>query len=147
MIIWLILYLLHSIYYLMNLKINPIANSLNGEITAPGSKSYSHRAFIAASLAEGISIINKPLTSGDVAFTLRILKSLATAPSPVKVVVESSSKPIFAFTNKLKPGLCFCYLHLGISYFINKHSFVPALIPTLSQVATYRSGRSPNLIS
>ena len=60
----------------MNFKINPITNSLNGEITAPGSKSYSHRAFIAASLAEGISIIKKPLTSGDVAFTVNILKSL-----------------------------------------------------------------------
>jgi 3-phosphoshikimate 1-carboxyvinyltransferase len=60
----------------MNLKINPITNSLNGEITAPGSKSYSHRAFIAASLAEGISIIKNPLTTGDVAFTINVLKSL-----------------------------------------------------------------------
>ncbi len=60
----------------MSLKINPMTNSLNGEITAPGSKSYSHRAFIAASLADGISIIKNPLTSGDVAFTLKILELL-----------------------------------------------------------------------
>ena len=60
----------------MNLKINPMTSSLNGEITAPGSKSYSHRAFIAASLAEGISIIKNPLYSGDVAYTLKILESL-----------------------------------------------------------------------
>jgi 3-phosphoshikimate 1-carboxyvinyltransferase len=60
----------------MNLKINPMTNSLNGEIIAPGSKSYSHRAFIAASLADGISIIKNPLISGDVAFTLDILKLL-----------------------------------------------------------------------
>ncbi|MFW9970841.1 MAG: 3-phosphoshikimate 1-carboxyvinyltransferase [Candidatus Odinarchaeota archaeon] len=60
----------------MNLKINPIVNSLSGEITATGSKSYSHRAFVAASLADGISIIKNPLTSGDVAFTINILKSL-----------------------------------------------------------------------
>ncbi|MFX1379117.1 MAG: 3-phosphoshikimate 1-carboxyvinyltransferase, partial [Promethearchaeota archaeon] len=60
----------------MNLKINPITNSLNGEIRAPGSKSYSHRAFIAASLSEGISIIKNPLMSGDVAITLKVLNSL-----------------------------------------------------------------------
>ena len=60
----------------MNLKINPISNSLNGEIIAPGSKSYSHRAFIAASLADGISIIKNPLKSGDVEVTMNILKIL-----------------------------------------------------------------------
>jgi 3-phosphoshikimate 1-carboxyvinyltransferase len=60
----------------MNMKINPMTSSLNGEITAPGSKSYSHRAFIAASLAEGISIIKNPLSSGDVTYTLKILESL-----------------------------------------------------------------------
>ncbi|MFX0002619.1 MAG: 3-phosphoshikimate 1-carboxyvinyltransferase [Candidatus Hodarchaeota archaeon] len=60
----------------MNLKINPITNSLNGEITATGSKSYSHRAFIAASLAEGISIIKNPLISGDVSITINTLESL-----------------------------------------------------------------------
>jgi 3-phosphoshikimate 1-carboxyvinyltransferase len=60
----------------MNFKINPITSSLSGEITAPGSKSYSHRAFIAASLADGISIIKNPLTRGDVAVTMNILKFL-----------------------------------------------------------------------
>ncbi|MFX1327139.1 MAG: 3-phosphoshikimate 1-carboxyvinyltransferase [Promethearchaeota archaeon] len=60
----------------MDLKISPISHGLNGEITAPGSKSYSHRAFIAASLADGISIIKNPLTSGDVKITMNLLKSL-----------------------------------------------------------------------
>jgi 3-phosphoshikimate 1-carboxyvinyltransferase len=68
----------------MNLKINPITNSLNGEITAPGSKSYSHRAFISASLADGISIIKKPLITGDVAVTLNILRNLG-----IKILKES----------------------------------------------------------
>ncbi|GAH23086.1 unnamed protein product [marine sediment metagenome] len=49
---------------------------LQGEIIAPPSKSYSHRAFIAASLAEGVSIIKNPLTSGDVKVTIDFLKSL-----------------------------------------------------------------------
>ena len=70
----------------MNLKINPITNSLSGKITAPGSKSYSHRAFIASSLADGISIIINPLTSGDVAFTMNILKSLG-----VKILKKSDN--------------------------------------------------------
>ncbi|MFX1259736.1 MAG: 3-phosphoshikimate 1-carboxyvinyltransferase, partial [Promethearchaeota archaeon] len=59
----------------MELIISPTTN-LNGEIIAPPSKSYSHRAFIAASLADGISIIKNPLTSGDVGVTLRILRLL-----------------------------------------------------------------------
>ena len=60
----------------MDLKINPISHKLNGEITAPGSKSYSHRAFIAASLANGISIIKHPLTKGDVQITMNLLRIL-----------------------------------------------------------------------
>ncbi len=70
----------------MNLKINPISNILKGEITASGSKSYSHRAFIAASLADGISIINNPLTSGDVEFTIDLLRSLG-----VKILKRSNN--------------------------------------------------------
>ncbi len=64
-----------KINYLMNLKINPI-HGLSGEIIAPPSKSYSHRAFIAASLADGVSVIKNPLTSGDVEVTIDILKEL-----------------------------------------------------------------------
>ena len=60
----------------MNLKINPLTNGLKGEITAPASKSYSHRAFIAAGLANGISIIKNPLTTGDVKITMEILEKL-----------------------------------------------------------------------
>lgn len=59
----------------MSLKINPI-RALNGEILTPPSKSYSHRVFIAASLAEGVSIIKNPLIFGDVGITIEILKKL-----------------------------------------------------------------------
>jgi 3-phosphoshikimate 1-carboxyvinyltransferase len=59
----------------MKLKIIP-TTKLQGEITAPPSKSYSHRAFIASSLAKGVSIIKNPLISGDVEVTIDILKSL-----------------------------------------------------------------------
>ncbi|MFX1455152.1 MAG: 3-phosphoshikimate 1-carboxyvinyltransferase [Promethearchaeota archaeon] len=60
----------------MESEIHPLTHSLKGEIIAPGSKSYSHRAFIAASLAEGISVIKNPLTSGDAEVTIKNLKAL-----------------------------------------------------------------------
>ncbi|MFX0081453.1 MAG: 3-phosphoshikimate 1-carboxyvinyltransferase [Candidatus Hodarchaeota archaeon] len=60
----------------MDLEITPLISNLKGEITAPGSKSYTHRAFVAASLAEGISIIKNPLTIGDSEITIKNLKAL-----------------------------------------------------------------------
>ncbi len=90
----------------MNLKINPMTNALSGEITAPSSKSYSHRAFIAASLADGISIIKNPLTTGDVGVTMNILKVLG-----VKILEKSDNTYIVkgvknAFRSYKKPLDC-----------------------------------------
>ena len=59
----------------MDITINPITK-LNGEIIAPPSKSYSHRAFIVASLIDGVSVIKNPLVTGDVEVTINILKLL-----------------------------------------------------------------------
>ncbi|MFX1426381.1 MAG: 3-phosphoshikimate 1-carboxyvinyltransferase [Promethearchaeota archaeon] len=82
----------------MDLEITPLMNSLMGEITAPGSKSYSHRAFIAASLAEGLSVIKNPLTIGDVAITIRNLKELG-----VKIIKSSeNSYVVQSNTNTFK---------------------------------------------
>ncbi|MHA1292906.1 MAG: 3-phosphoshikimate 1-carboxyvinyltransferase [Promethearchaeota archaeon] len=72
----------------MDLKIYPITH-LKGEITAPPSKSYSHRAFIIASLANGISIIRNPSISGDVKVTINILENLG-----VKILKEEKSNYI-----------------------------------------------------
>jgi len=60
----------------MDLTIQPKPLRLSGFITPPGSKSYSHRAFILASLAEGTSTIKNSLTSGDVSITMNILGTL-----------------------------------------------------------------------
>jgi 3-phosphoshikimate 1-carboxyvinyltransferase len=60
----------------MNVLIHPLENGLNGTLTAPPSKSYSHRVLIAAALANGKSIIRNPLVYGDVSITLDILKKL-----------------------------------------------------------------------
>ena len=59
----------------MNINIVPISR-LNGTLWAPGSKSYSHRAFIAAALSKGISILRNPLTTGDVAVTIELLRKI-----------------------------------------------------------------------
>ena len=64
----------------MKLRITP-TKKLNGTINAPPSKSYSHRAFIASSLAKGVSIIKNPLISGDVGVTIKILEALGNKVS------------------------------------------------------------------
>ena len=73
----------------MDTVINPLINNLKGEIIAPGSKSYSHRAFIAASLAEGISVIKNPLTTGDVEITIKNLRAIG-----VKIMKSSNNSYI-----------------------------------------------------
>ncbi|MHA2283523.1 MAG: 3-phosphoshikimate 1-carboxyvinyltransferase [Promethearchaeota archaeon] len=73
----------------MDTEINPLIKSLKGEIIAPGSKSYSHRAFITASLAEGISVIKNPLTSGDAEITIKNLRALG-----VKIIKSSENSYI-----------------------------------------------------
>ncbi len=89
----------------MGITINP-TTSLNGEIIAPGSKSYSHRAFIAASLADGVSIVKNPLSSGDVKVTLSILKALK-----VNIIEETKDsyliqKSLDSFKSIKKPLDC-----------------------------------------
>lgn len=86
----------------MDLEIIPLTTNLKGEITAPGSKSYSHRAFIAASLADGISVIKNPLAIGDVAITIKNLKALGVKifKSSDKSFVIKSDKSIFESVKK-----------------------------------------------
>ena len=60
----------------MDMQVIP-TKSLVGEITAPPSKSYSHRAFFMAALANGTSHIRDPLTEGDLNVTIQGLRALA----------------------------------------------------------------------
>lgn len=53
----------------MELEVNR-AGSICGEVNAPPSKSFTHRAFLIASLAEGFSKIKYPLYSEDTIATL-----------------------------------------------------------------------------
>ena len=59
----------------MKLQIYP-TSQFYGEINAPSSKSYSHRAFIVASLSSGVSRILNPIDEGDVKVTIESLTSL-----------------------------------------------------------------------
>jgi 3-phosphoshikimate 1-carboxyvinyltransferase len=58
----------------MDLQVFP-TKSLSGKIVAPPSKSYSHRAFFMAALAQGTSYIRNPLTEGDLEVTITGLRN------------------------------------------------------------------------
>jgi 3-phosphoshikimate 1-carboxyvinyltransferase len=51
------------------------AGGIGGRVTAPPSKSYTHRAFVIASLALGESVIENPLLAGDTLSTLNAMKA------------------------------------------------------------------------
>lgn len=78
---------------------------LSGSIEAPSSKSYTHRAVIAVSLADDISKIENPLVSDDTLATVNVCKKLGIK---IKLgdktwVIEGKSK-----LNK-SPGLLDCH--------------------------------------
>lgn len=57
-----------------SLKVKP--SKLSGEVTAPPSKSYTHRAFMIALLAKGESRITKPLLGYDTMATIDAARNL-----------------------------------------------------------------------
>lgn len=66
----------------MKVKIFP--SGISGSITAPPSKSYTHRAIILATLAKGKSVIRNALISDDTKATINACKLLGA-----KIVVKS----------------------------------------------------------
>lgn len=54
------------------------AERMDGVVKAPPSKSYSHRAFIIASLAEGMSIVRDPLYSADTVASLEACRAFGS---------------------------------------------------------------------
>jgi len=82
----------------MNLKINPKANKVKDTaaehskpltISAPPSKSYTHRAIIMASLACGKSLIENPLLSGD---TLSSVNACRAFGANIKTMENGNSR-------------------------------------------------------
>ncbi|MFQ5963258.1 MAG: 3-phosphoshikimate 1-carboxyvinyltransferase [Candidatus Scalinduaceae bacterium] len=69
------------------LEIKPIDN-INATVTVPGSKSYTNRALITASLAKGESIIRNVLLSEDTRLMISCLNEIGIQ---VKIIKENNS--------------------------------------------------------
>lgn len=76
----------------MDLQVEKISR-IGGIIKAPASKSYSHRAFIAAALAEGQSVLKDPLYSEDTLATLEACEQLGALFQryPDKCIVQGTA--------------------------------------------------------
>lgn len=61
----------------MGLKVQAV-DSLEGSVYAPPSKSYTHRAFIMAMLADGVSLVRDPLYSEDTLASLDACRSFGS---------------------------------------------------------------------
>lgn len=79
----------------MRLKITP--SSVSGEVAAPPSKSYTHRAVILASLAAGESTIENPLLSDDTLYTINACRALGA-----EIALDSDSLAVKGTGGKIK---------------------------------------------
>ena len=81
----------------MNITLQP--SIISGKITAPASKSYTHRAVILASLAKGTSHISNALISDDTTATIEACKSLGATIA----IDRKNNLIITGFDGKPKP--------------------------------------------
>jgi len=74
------------------LEIKPLLEPINLELKIPGSKSVTHRAFIMAALATGVSQIENPCLCSDTLMTLNGLKSLGVKieETPTSVIIHGT---------------------------------------------------------
>ena len=80
----------------MNIKtINNSINNVNIEIV--GSKSYTNRALIIASLANGKTVLNNPLYSDDTKFMIEALEKLG-----VKFEKQEKKLVVYGISGKFK---------------------------------------------
>lgn len=80
----------------MNVFIHP--SKVSGLITAPPSKSYSHRALIAASLAHGTSQIHNMLQADDIEVTKTALQKLG-----IKIKRDKNTYKVIGNSGKFHP--------------------------------------------
>ncbi|MGQ9788990.1 MAG: 3-phosphoshikimate 1-carboxyvinyltransferase [Candidatus Hadarchaeaceae archaeon] len=73
-------------------------SKLSGEITAPPSKSYTHRAFAIALLADGESIIKNPLIGYDTMATIEAVKEMGA-----EITQEGSIWRVRGTGGRIKP--------------------------------------------
>jgi 3-phosphoshikimate 1-carboxyvinyltransferase len=76
-----------------HLTIGASQKPINLEISAPPSKSFTHRALILAALAEGRSVITNPLVCNDTNYTLSALEKMGTKINQTKdsIIVHGKS--------------------------------------------------------
>lgn len=92
----------------MKMKILP--SKLKGEIDAPPSKSYTHRALLLAALADGTSRIQNPLLSDDTRSTMEALQMLG-----VSVTGGKNSVTIRGMNGKFIPAGQPATINCGLS--------------------------------
>lgn len=63
------------------------ASGIGGRVVAPPSKSYTHRAFVIASLAEGESVIESPLMADDTLSTLDAMRAFGVEVEENKDII------------------------------------------------------------
>ncbi|MCP8310450.1 MAG: 3-phosphoshikimate 1-carboxyvinyltransferase [Candidatus Methylarchaceae archaeon HK01B] len=73
------------------IKIFP--SELNGSVSAPPSKSYTHRAVILSCLASGRSRVNNPLISRDTLATIKACQTLGAAIDDKRTYLQIEGKP------------------------------------------------------
>jgi 3-phosphoshikimate 1-carboxyvinyltransferase len=134
-------------------KIISRVRHLEGEVTAPSSKAYTHRMVIAAFLSTGASRISNPLVSDDTEATLRAVKAfgavaklqrdywtvtgtkqLKTPKSPVDCGESGATLRFMIPIAALAPGASI--FSAGSS--LEKRPLVP-LLDSLKQLGTYAS--------
>lgn len=76
----------------MKAKAEP--STLQGSLTAPPSKSYTHRAVILASLCNGVSAVTNPLLSGDTMATVDACRALGVEVSKDENLVIEGGLPL-----------------------------------------------------
>ena len=82
-------------------RLKPISKA-DTEVNIPGSKSVTHRALIAASLAQGKSVLKDCLISEDTLYTLNALRGLEI-PISVEgpdVIVSGTGGKLTPFSNR-----------------------------------------------
>ncbi|MFQ6134588.1 MAG: 3-phosphoshikimate 1-carboxyvinyltransferase [Nitrososphaerales archaeon] len=76
----------------MKVRVEP--SRIQGSLTAPPSKSYTHRAVILASLCEGVSTVMNPLLSRDTIATVDACRALGAEVSKDEELVVEGRLPL-----------------------------------------------------
>ena len=90
-------------------EIKPLSH-LDAAVTVPGSKSITHRAIIAASLARGDSLIRNFLECEDTLYTINVLQELG-----VNILIQGETLKVSGTGGKLQPALTRKEISLGNS--------------------------------